>query len=372
MSEPQQPGIRRDRASLSAATRGVNRGLALGGREPPQSDLEARLAAVWRRVLDLPAVGMTQNFFDLGGHSLTGARLVAELQRELGVPMTLATLMRAQTIRAMAAVVEDGTPGGERWQLVTRLRAGERRAALFFVATPNVNALGYASLARRLESGHAVYVLQRRHAREEELGRPYSRAEIEGWAAACLEGVRAVQPAGPYLLVGMCIGAAIAFEMTRRIEAEGGAVALLGMLDTWPDENTRDPFLDRLLTMERRLHAVRRLPRRQQLSWVAGRLGRALLGRSPEERQRAARWRAHNFPGADFRPPQVGCPITVFRAPEQPYWRIDDDALGWRDRTVAGVEVRPIAGDHLGIMREPMVRVLALQLDLHLRALGLD
>lgn len=344
--------------------------------EPPASDLEAKLSAVWRRVLDLRAVGVTENFFELGGHSVAGVRLVTEIEKDLGIAVPLATLMRAQTIREMASEIEGGGPEAGRWPLITRLRAGDRRAALFLVATPNANALGYASLARHLTTEHPVYVLQRRYAEEAALGRPYTAAEIDGWAASYLEAVRAVQPEGPYLFAGMCIGAFIALSMARTVEAEGSRVALLGMLDTWPDENTRDPLLDRVFVMEQRLKAVARLPVADRVRWAANRLGRAVrkavTGPRPEEDEAVAQWQRRNFPGASFDPPKVGCRISVFRTEKQPYWRIDDDALGWRAWTRAGVDVRPIAGKHPLFMREPEVRVLALQLDLALRANPVD
>jgi natural product biosynthesis luciferase-like monooxygenase protein len=69
----------------------------------PESQLERRVAAIWREVLGLPSVGMTDNFFDLGGHSL----LIVQVQRRLHEvsehEVSITDMFRLPTIRALAA-----------------------------------------------------------------------------------------------------------------------------------------------------------------------------------------------------------------------------------------------------------------------------
>ena len=68
-----------------------------------ESELERLIAAIWQEALGLPAVGMTDNFFDLGGHSL----LVVQVQRRLhevsGHEVSITDMFRLPTIRALAA-----------------------------------------------------------------------------------------------------------------------------------------------------------------------------------------------------------------------------------------------------------------------------
>ena len=52
-------------------------------------------------------------------------------------------------------------------------------------------------------------------------------------------------------------------------------------------------------------------------------------------------------------------PITVFRVGKQPWYRRNDKAMGWGDRTRMGVTTRNISGHHLTIMRQPYVQELA-------------
>ncbi len=209
---------------------------------------------------------------------------------------------------------------------------------------------------------------------EATLGRPYTLAERAGWARHYLELMRAVQPHGPYLLAGMCEGGLVAFEMARLLEAEGERVAVLGVLDTWPEENTSDPFLHALYIYDRKSRDVLRTPLSQQIAFVKRRSAKAV--RDLTRRLRAPRgngaprrspWDGRLFPGPSFVPPTVRCRIDVFRTRSQPYWRIADRELGWGARTVGGVDVHYIEGDHETFMRAEHVGPLAQKLRERLR-----
>jgi len=72
----------------------------------PADPDEQRLAALWTEVLGVPRVGRRQSFFQLGGHSLLGAHLVARIRDELGVELRLKDLFESPTLAAMAQAVQ--------------------------------------------------------------------------------------------------------------------------------------------------------------------------------------------------------------------------------------------------------------------------
>jgi len=87
-----------------------------GERETPRTPLEEKIAVIWRDVLGLEQVGMTDNFFDLGGHSLSGLRLVNQLREALGEHLALAIVFEAPTVARMADLLEKNFPAAvERW-----------------------------------------------------------------------------------------------------------------------------------------------------------------------------------------------------------------------------------------------------------------
>ncbi len=62
------------------------------------------LVDIWERVLGVHPIGVSSNFFDLGGHSLMAARLIAEVQKTTGKSIPLSAIFRAPTIEGFAKV----------------------------------------------------------------------------------------------------------------------------------------------------------------------------------------------------------------------------------------------------------------------------
>ena len=68
----------------------------------PRNDLERDLAGIWERVLEVDSVGIDDNFFDLGGTSLSGLQVVQEIETRLGVELSPVALFEAPTVRTLA------------------------------------------------------------------------------------------------------------------------------------------------------------------------------------------------------------------------------------------------------------------------------
>ncbi|WP_084655392.1 condensation domain-containing protein [Nocardia altamirensis] len=90
---------------------------------PPATDMERLVAEVWAEVLDRE-IGLGQNFFDLGGHSLAVARVRGLLERRLGVPLAMTDLFAAPTVDGLAKALEGRTAPQEDVD-----RGQDRRAA---------------------------------------------------------------------------------------------------------------------------------------------------------------------------------------------------------------------------------------------------
>ena len=103
---PLTPNGKVDVAALPAPEEGES------GRErsgpPPSTPTEQALAAIWREVLGLSAVGRHDNFFDLGGHSLLALRVVSRLRKALQAEVPLARVFERPTLAELALEVEQG------------------------------------------------------------------------------------------------------------------------------------------------------------------------------------------------------------------------------------------------------------------------
>ena len=91
----------------------------------PEGEVEQQIAAIWREALQVERVGLDDNFFDLGGHSLLTIAVHGQLQSVLPRPVSLVDLFRFPTIRALAAHVRDGAVA----QRAVAQEASERASA---------------------------------------------------------------------------------------------------------------------------------------------------------------------------------------------------------------------------------------------------
>ena len=191
------------------------------------TELEAKLIAVWQEVLGVRSIRLDDDFFDLGGHSLLAVELFAAIERTTGARLPLATIFEARTVSRLAIAMR--SEGWEApWSVLVPLRVTGSRPPLFLVTAGDGNVVGYGALARRLGPDQPFYALQPRGLH----GRRLLDTRIERMAARYLREVLRVQPRGPYMLGGRCLGGLVAFEMARRLEERGDDVALLVALDS--------------------------------------------------------------------------------------------------------------------------------------------
>jgi acyl carrier protein len=73
----------------------------------PRTPEEEMLAAIWAQLLNLPRVGVNDNFFALGGHSLLATRLIARVRDIFQVELPLRSVFETPTIAALAVRVEE-------------------------------------------------------------------------------------------------------------------------------------------------------------------------------------------------------------------------------------------------------------------------
>ena len=176
-------------------------------------------------------IGVTDDFFEIGGDSLLALRIFMEIQKTMGQNLPLAALFQMPTIEKLAtALRQEGwkpnwaplvavQPHGSRPPFL-RARGLRRRFMLLPPSTVPGN-------------GPAIYGLQA----EGLDGGPINHPDIPSMATYYLSEMRRVQPHGPYLLGGYSFGGFVAFEMAHRLYAAGEEVALLVLFDSLDDRN---------------------------------------------------------------------------------------------------------------------------------------
>jgi len=230
--------------------------------------------------------------------------------------------------------------------------------------------LFYRDFARHLGADQPVYGLQA-------IGLdgttpPLNR--IEDMAEQFLAEIRQVQPNGPYSLLGMCFGNAVALEAACQLHAVGERVASLFILDSGiplADSNRPDlsDYAQRFASKARDGHLLTAVPgfisrkarkRVKACSAAMRRAKRSLAARFGNDSE------LDRFNGAlesawkAYVPKVVPGRITFIRSEERATdSRYDYEVGRWIERAAGGVDVRVVPGDHLSLLNEPYVRDLA-------------
>jgi len=230
---------------------------------------------------------------------------------------------------------------------VVPLQESGSRTPIFFVHPGDGDVLAYAKLARKLGDDQPSYALR---ARGIDDGSSMQGSLVE-MAADYVEEIRRVQPSGPYIVGGFCVGGAIAFEMAGQLDSAGERVAAIILLD---------PRFPRPRGLRYDAWRVRRRLRQRRLASVlAGRVARKLGRPEPPAGSDVAnaispalaRIREHH------RPRPLDLPATVilsdgFAEYSLPRWYL-------RSIVQHPITWTMIGGEHVGLLLPPAINGVA-------------
>lgn len=210
----------------------------------PRDAVEQTLTEIWQQTLGLETVGLRDNFFAVGGHSLLAVQLFLKVEQAFNRHFPLSTLFQAPTIEQLATIIRQEDWSAQ-WECLVPIQPEGSKLPLFCMHGGGLNPLVFQSLAERLGSDQPVYGLQAKGLD----GKAPPHERIEDMAADYIKEMQMVQPQGPYFLAGLSNGGVIALEIAQQLRAQGQSVALVAMFDTYgPCKRQLLPPLPRLFS----------------------------------------------------------------------------------------------------------------------------
>ncbi|MGH3692819.1 MAG: amino acid adenylation domain-containing protein [Pseudonocardiaceae bacterium] len=197
---------------------------------------EEVLCGLFAEILGMGTVGIDDDFFDLGGHSMLAAALISRVHATLGIEMGLGRLFETPTVAGLAGALDAQVNGSEFDVLLPIRRAGDA-PPLFCIHPAGGLAWSFVGLTKHVSTQHPIYGLQARGLE----GPPLIASSVPEMAVDYLDQIRRVAPHGPYHLLGWSVGGLIAHEVAVLLQARGDLVATLAVLDAYPLADRAEP-----------------------------------------------------------------------------------------------------------------------------------
>ncbi|MGW2237611.1 amino acid adenylation domain-containing protein [Streptomyces sp. NPDC001759] len=342
----------------------------------PATPAERILAEIWREVLGLSRIGVHDDFFRIGGSSLSTVR-VSLLAAGRGLPVTVGDLIEHPTLARLAAhatrAVGAGLPETVTSEVRLREGAGE---PLWCVHPTGGSAAWFVPLARALPPGRPVHAFQARGL----LG-GVDPSTVTGIAANYAAEITDRGVPGPHALLGWSMGANIALEMATQLHQAGHLVAPLVLVEPYlpnPAARARLEGVTRDLREALRLrNRLRELPASPQRDRATAELTATLLGAGMSPAEAAlvegapievwhsllaalAGYAVRPYPGHIHL--VVGSEAAALpRGVPMPGLDVDYDTYveRWRATAQGGLTLHISDGDHMSMMAEPQVTGIA-------------
>jgi thioesterase domain-containing protein len=165
---------------------------------------------------------MHDDFFALGGHSLLTIKLLREIEKQTKQRLTIASIFEGPTIERVATLLEKGGTADqtEAASVLMPIKTTGNRPPLFCIDGEPTR------MAGSVHPDQPIYSLY--HAYDQDFVPPDTLQEL---ATLYIKEIKRIQPAGPYHIVGFCIGGLVGYEITRQLLSNGEEVGYLAMID---------------------------------------------------------------------------------------------------------------------------------------------
>ncbi|KTD56438.1 type I polyketide synthase [Legionella shakespearei] len=293
---------------------------------------EQQMIGLWQDTLGIKSIGLNDNFFSHGGHSLLALNLIERINQTFHYSLSPNQLHKTPTIKSLIKEMEHHNLT-DLEEIVVPLKIMNNQPPFLFLFHP-INGLLFCfnSFVSESDLNVSIFGLQDPGIRKKEL----KFASLIEVAQIYLQAIIKTQPKGPYFFLGYSFGGTLCYEVASLLQQRGETVALLGMIDSWAINSHLGKNKDAFNTFIHSLHSERN-PELSELAWKRQEL---LL----------------NHPIT-----HTSQKIILFKAKELliEYKAINDPANGWSQYTNNEVVCYELPGNHHSIMEASSIRLIS-------------
>ncbi len=362
---PEQPYARGDRASTA-----------------PRTPVEEALAGFWAEALGLKRIGVHDNFFDLGGHSLMALVVQNRIEKVFGAKLSLAAFFQNPTVAGLAKLADPALAGRPFHPVFLAQSSGDKPPLFFLHYPPMTRQLG-----RHIGNDRKIYGVGEADYELAPWGGDGSTlVTIKELAARDAAIIQSLQPNGPYHLAGFCFGGTVACEVASQLGHKGGQVVSLSIIEAVYEPGCK-PFGKRGLAINwagLALYHARQIQKRG-LTYLSRRISQKATSLT----QSLLRWAAAQTKAARIAPPPETIGLEILkRHTATPYhgsallvragarahsWTLDTrPAYGWDKLILGKLQIEDLRCAHSEINEESNLIKLAEILRHHLAAMDLN
>jgi amino acid adenylation domain-containing protein len=320
--------------------------------DSPKDETERELLKLWSSLFAHSQISPVDNFFDVGGDSLTAVRLITAVEKRWKMVLPMPVLYANPTVRMLTALIRGNRdPGVD--SCAVPMQPNGARTPIFFVAGAGGGVHWFRDLAARLDPEQPFFGL-------DVLG--FSKGQpadysVEAVATKFILAMKRVQPNGPYLLGGYSSGGTIAWEMAQQLLSMREKAVKLILVEAYnpqmePVGASRWVVYCRNVLHFRKADLLRYF--HDKFHWIVNSRSRATLSKAIGSDMNSVNT-AQIQADAAYHPKPYAGEIVLVLSEQQPLSRVKDPLGGWKNLILGVCQTMTVPGDHYRIWMPPQV-----------------
>lgn len=205
----------------------------------PQNDIEKVLHSIWCQVLNNNDLGIYDDFFEMGGQSLTAMNIISQIQHHFSIKPSIRMIFNFPTIHTLALEIkqlldthQDNLNQHTQFDdILIPLKATGNKIPIFLIHPIGGSIFWYKALAKHLDEDMPLYGLQDPGLEHTE----FFFTSIEHMASTYIKVIQRIQPHGPYIIGGASFGSSVAIEVAKQLQAMNESIKAIISLDGWAE-----------------------------------------------------------------------------------------------------------------------------------------